>query len=247
MNTKRKVIVLARHGDTPIIDGIRQDAVTNASIKRLYESVGDSLVSYVQDNDVTAQRSFLRHSDKKRTLYTGKAILAGTLGLQPLPQSYHDLDKLDFSGLDIQEHSGLGYEGTKYNEPVLLKNPEDYLIRWFTNPEATTYEGVEITPYKEVIETGRKTLVDALEVAIDGKKDLGVLATHASIVEALTLAAINSAKETPAVSFDEFGGMFEREGFATIFLDQKEKAGTYQARLERDGKSYKIDIANLGF
>ncbi|MBS3098700.1 hypothetical protein J4462_00650 [Candidatus Pacearchaeota archaeon] len=247
MDTKRKIIVLARHGDTPVVDGKRQDALTDESVRNIYGKAESSLAQFVIEYGVTPQRTFLRHSDKRRTVYTGKAILAGALGLRPIPQSSSDLDTLDFSDLDIQEHSGLGYEGSKYNEPVLMKNPEDYLVRWFANPRATTYECVEITPYQKVIDSGRKTLVDALGIAISGERDLGVVATHSSIVEALTLAAVNSARKNPAANFDEIGGLFEREGFATILLDQKEKAGTYKARLERDGESYEVNVSNLGF
>ena len=213
MDTKRKIIVLTRHGDTPEVDGERQDAVTDKSVRKLYDYTGSPLASFVRENNVSPQKVFLRHSDKKRTFYTGEAILAGALGFKPIPQSQDDLDKLDFSGVDIQEHTGLGYEGVLYNATELNKDFEGYLIRWLSDPQATEYEGVKITPYNQVIRTGRKTLVDALGLAINGEKDLGVLASHASVVEALTISAVNSGRKSPVKNFNEIGGLFDREGF----------------------------------
>ena len=247
MDTKRKIIVLTRHGDTPEVDGERQDAVTDKSVRKLYDYTGSPLASFVRENNVSPQKVFLRHSDKKRTFYTGEAILAGALGFKPIPQSQDDLDKLDFSGVDIQEHTGLGYEGVLYNEAELKKDLDGYIAKWFSDPKATTYEGIEITPYNEVIGASRKTLVDALGLAVNGEKGLGVLASHASIVEALTINAINSGRKNPVKNFDELGGLFEREEFATIFLDHKNKSSSYKAKLEREGKNYKMDLSSLGF
>jgi hypothetical protein len=249
MNVKRKILVLTRHGQTP--KGIAgnspaYDSITPESVVSLYENVGGSLQDFVEENDIIPEDAFLRHSDKQRTLATGKAILAGAFALQPAPRTQEDLVRMNIEDIDVLEDSRLGYEGTKFNEPEILKDMSLYLDRWFANPDAMKYEGVEITPFNEVIGKGRVALEDSFAQMLGSeKKDLGVLATHASITEALTIAALNSARRTPVKSFNDFGGQFDKEGFATINLDYNSKAGLYEARLFRNGQDYRVDLANL--
>lgn len=244
MKTQRKVILLTRHGETPKKGSRRGDALVPESVTRLYENTGGSIRPFVQGFNIQPKDSFLIHSDKVRTLYTGQAILAGAFGLTPVPQSQEDLAEIDFSGVDTREDPRLGYEGTKYNEEEMFRDMPAYFERWFADPTATTYDGVPITPFNEVIEKSRNCLVDALGNVIEGGKDLGVLSTHGSIVDAMAIAALNSARSTPITSFDELGGMFDREGFATLILDQL-RSGSYQATLQRDGQNYDIDLGNL--
>jgi len=245
MKTQRKVLVLSRHGETPKKGSERGDALVPESVVRLYENTGRSIRPFVQGLNIQPKDSFLRHSDKARTLYTGQAILAGAFNLQPFPQSQEDLAEIDFSEVDTQEDPRLGYENTKYNEEEMFRDMPAYFEEWFADPTATTYKGVEITPFNEVIERSRRCLVDALGNVIEGGKDLGVLSTHGSIADAMAIAALNSARSTPITSFDELGGLFDREGFATLILDSPPGPGPYQATLQRDGQGYDVDLGNL--
>lgn len=245
----RKKIVLTRHGVKPKTGNLevdsKVDAINPESIRRIYDNTGIPLREFVEDNNVTLETSFLRHSDKKRTVQTGKAVLAGAFGFQPTPESQEDLDRFYFVGVDIKQDDRLGYEGTKFNTKKLFANMALYIDNWLAAPNATECDGVPITPYNEVIRAGKDTLVDALGQVIEGEKDLGVIASHASVVDAIALSAINSAIPTPAQSFDQIGGQFEEEGYATLTIDQDTKSGLYKATLQRNGQNYKIDIANL--
>ena len=245
MKTKRKIILLTRHGITSNEPDSGRDNLTSDSIIRLYEDTGGFLRESIGSEEIVPQNSFLWYSDKKRTLYTGKAILAGAFKRLPSPKSQEDLGEIDLECVDIQEDPRLSYEGTKYNEKALYSDMSGYFDRWFADPTANTYEGVEITPYNQVIETGRRCLVDALGNVLSGGKDLGVLATHGSIVDAINMVAINSARSTPFMDFDEIGGQFDREHFAALVLDHNQKSGAYEAKLVRDGQDYKVDLANL--
>ncbi len=243
MKTQRKILVMTRHGDTLNVDGKRLDAITGDSITRLYENTGGVLRPHTKsDNTETA---FLYHSDKKRTLYTGKAILAGAFYLFPIPTSQEDLDNLSFHGAEIQVDSRLGYEDLAYNEEAVEKEGlEEYIRKWIAQPKATEYGGVRITPFNEVVQRSRKCLQNAISTLEHGKK-LGVLATHGSLVEALAIAAMNTVKSIPIQDVNEIGGIFDREAFAMLILDQKEKSGSYQASLQRNGQDYPLDLSRL--
>jgi len=191
MANKRIEILMVRHGEH------EDNVLKPESVSNLYRNAGGSLTDYVREHGIKPEGTLIRHSDEARTNYTGKAIIAGALGLQPVPKSQQDLDALSFDGIDIMEDRRLGFSHTKFNWDALKADPPAYLARWLADPDATTYEGVEITPYSTIIQAGRSTLSDTLDKLIDDERELGILATHASVVDALAIAAAISSEVKP--------------------------------------------------
>ena len=234
MKTERKVLLMVRHGE-------HEDNVLNPeSIANLCRNAGGSLTDYVREHGIKPEGTLIRHSDEVRTNYTGKAVIAGALGLTPVPQSQQDLDALSFDGIDIREDGRLSFSDTRFNWDVLKADPPAYLAKWLDNPNATTYDGIEITPYSEIIGAGYRTLQDSLFDLVSGRKDLGVLATHASVVEGIAIAAVNSARDTPVRDFDEIGGLFDTEDYATLVVDYTHEGfpngRRYIGSLQRSGQ-----------
>ena len=247
METERKILVISRHGKTPNgEDGLSLDSLLPESVNSLYEKaraeLGDETAAY----NILPHASFLRHSDKVRTLNTGRSILAGIFGFEPKPEREEDLEESPhFRRIETAEDEMLSYENLKFNEDAIITlGLPQYIERWFAQPDATKYEGVEITPFNELLRTRRPCLADAVRILVRNK-DIGVLGTHASIADALTMIAVNSARKTPVTSFDEIGGQFEKEDFATLRVDYNPKSQIYEARLSRKEQDYKVDIGEL--
>ena len=247
MKTKRKTLVITRHGKTPINpeNNMSMDNLLDESVQSIHRNTGDSLRDFVVEYDVRPEDSFVKHSGKKRTVYTAKAILSGAFGLQ-FPQSEADLDRLNLRDINFSEDPMLSYEGIKSNTDKFFKDMSGYTNRWFADPDATQYDGVEITSFNDLIKTRKNTLVDALGYMINGDKDLGILSTHGTIAEPLVMAAINSGRfGAPVTSFDQIGGQFDKEDYATITLDHNPRSDSYLARIERDSLAYRVDVRKL--
>jgi len=247
MTTERKIILFTRHGK-PLTDrdGNRLDAITPASIKRVYQKANEVLGDFVAKYHLTPGGIFMRHSDAKRTVDTGRASLAGALSYEPIPESQEDLDRIPFPGLNIGEDQRISYGGAKYNVNAFKKNPDRYVERWISNPDATAYEGVEVTPFNEVVQDGKDCWGDSFDSLSRREKNLGVLSTHSGIAEALMAAAVNSGRRNPIDNVEDLGGLFKPEDFAILELDFNTRSQNLTfSRLMRDGQKYNVDLAKL--
>lgn len=245
MTIERKVLLMVRHGEH------EDNVLTPESVQRIYDNTGSSLRDFVREHSIEPRDTLMRHSNAPRTEYTGRAVIAGALDLQPTPRSHQDLDALSFDGIDIKEIKKLGYGHMKFNWDALVEdgdpNSETYLSRWLADPRATIYEGVEITPYNEIIQEGRDTLLDTLDTLFNNERNFGIIATHGAIAEALVIAAINPTRSTPVKNFDEIGGLFHMENFATLTVDYTSKGSPsgrrYVGTLRRNGQEYLVNLS----
>jgi len=251
MEAIKKVLIITRHGKSPqkpigvgSLDELFPDSVTS-----LFLNTGVPLQQFVIEYGVNPWDSFLRHSGRERTLYTGQAILAGALRLEPKigenpPRSQEDLENYPYDGIAIQADPRLGYDDVLLNDKPVEDGMgvSEYLQRWVDDPNAETFEGAPITSFNDVLQTGKANLVGALVNLIHGNKDLGVLATHALLVEPIVMTATNL---TGPGSLDRIGGLFDMEEHARITIE-KNLGGPYRARLQRGDKFYAtVDLDTL--
>jgi hypothetical protein len=249
MGTERKVLLISRHGVK------KGNDIVPVSIAKLYAQNGGDLGDYCRSCGASPKEGFLRHSNQIRTLRTGKAILAGAFQI-PIEASSEFLDTLTIPEIDVAEMKELCYPADlKFNEEAAKNKEAQYLSDWFAYPDATSYEGVEITPYRETAKQSQLGLESAMRhlmlhsdkgVFIPSRK-FGVLVTHAGITEGLIAAAINSGRpsDNPVQKLEEIGGPVPMEGYAKIHVDHNPKSGLYEAKLLRDCQSYNIDIEKL--
>ena len=249
MNTKRKILVIGRHGDTP--KGVQftdpsYDSITPESVGRLYANAGRVFGPFVDESKIGLGNTFVRHSNKQRTKYTAQAMLAGAFALQPVPQSYEELDGLGFGNARISLDDRLSYEHMKFHDEASQRETaEHYIANWIANPDMTEYKGAAITPYRDALRAAKSTLRDSVLGLTEEEKYIGFLTSHASIAEAVVFSALQPVETKDSFNFGEIGGPFEREGFGTLVLDYNEGSGLYQARFERNGQNYDVDLQEL--
>lgn len=226
-------------------NSISYDAVIPESIERLAQSGYEHLFDFVNGQGITYHQAFLTHSEKKRTLYTGKAILSGAFDIKPRPTSQEEADNISFGELEIEKDARLDYEDLQINRDAAKRDGElVYLTNWMANPESNSYEGLSITPFNELVRSRRFCLANAIN-RLSSEKDLGILVTHCAIAEPIAISIVNSARKNPVKSFEEIGGLFDKEDFATLIIDYNQKSGLVEARFVRKDREYKVNLQNL--
>ncbi len=243
MDAQRKMIIFTRHGVRPEINGEEQDSITLESASRVYANMGLYLQQFAQPNSLTPAQTFFKHTEKRRTLHTGNVALARAFGL-PMPIPTEDFAIL-IPGLNVAIDPRLDYKDFKYNEEALNRDTEGYLRDMISAPDAISYKGIEVTPFNMFVEGSKGLLQDSIRKLDLRGKSLGVLSTHAGNAESIAIAALNSSRTSPIRSADDIGGIFDRENYATLILDQKGKSGLYESRLGRDGINYAVNLQNL--
>lgn len=247
MAIQQKRLVISRHGECPQKpEGGSVDQLTDAGVRSLYSIGKEQLAAFVQENGVTPHTTFLRHSDKVRTHDTGMGLIAGAFGV-PMPQTSDELRDILLDGLNIEEDLRLGYGDLTFNLDAMRPIPEGlgtegYAKSWTANPYATRMNGEVITPFGHVYWTkARPHLVDALGNLMSDDAKLGVTVSHGGgCVDAVAMAAVG----TPHL--DDIGGPFQMAGNAHLVLDHNTRSGTYSnARLERNGQRYNVDLQGL--
>ena len=73
----------------------------------------------------------------------------------------------------------------------------------------------------------------------DNKK-LGVINSHALLVEPIVLGIINSGQNKKITNLDEIGGVFQMEDYGILTIDNKGKA-----YFERGGEKYNVDLNKI--
>lgn len=238
MATKRKLLVIQRHGVK------RGDDIIPESIQRLYDNVGGDLAqSFILPYGVTQTNIMLWHSNKPRTKYTGRAIIAGALSLHPRPEKQEDLDDLfaRLPSLDSLEVPMLGYDDLTINSEAEDRLSEkEYMDLWVSDPDSNVLEGKPNTAFNKVIQTRGDYLRGLVKSLVRSIKDLALLTTHCGISEPLMLSLMNSARQTPA-KLEDIGGIFQMEQYAQLILDQS-AGDRYTATLKRNESSYPVDL-----
>ena len=112
MDIKRRFLVVTRHGEAPKDPETKTslDELMPGSVRNIYVRTGGNLRPFVRDKGVTLDKSAIAHSGWKRTLATGKAIIAGAFDLIPIPDTMTDLNGINFSGVEISFEPRLEYD-----------------------------------------------------------------------------------------------------------------------------------------
>jgi len=241
MNTKRKVIAIARHGFTPNgANGLSLDSLTDESVQHMYEQ-GIGLGESVQTG-----RVFILHSDKNRTITTAKARLAGERGLSPKPSTQEDLGGFDFDGTLFIRDERLSYENLDMNYGAIEEMGLPEYTKWMlANRHATEIGGKPVTSFQEIYDTRKPVLGDAVRRMDAGNYDLGFISTHGVITDAITMAAADSARGKPIDSYKDIGGQFKKEDAAHLVIDTKEKSGTSTAKIVRGNLVLPVNIGRI--
>jgi len=262
METRRTILLGSRHGRKQAGKG-RSNLLKPSSLSRLHDVTGGFLQPFVQEYSVKPNQAFAKHSKEKRTRTTANAILLGAFGLE-LPKGIDGRPKnsliylaTDGSAGDIEFDSTLCYG--KLGEDFLFDldaynadGNATYMRNWFANPDSGVYTGpssnsVQVTLFSDVVKRSRGSLARNLGILLNQSNDktIGVLGSHGGIVEALTVAAVNTGRHAPVEHISDIGGDYSEEEFFHIEVDQS-RSGTVQGvKLVRGNQSYKMDIGNL--
>lgn len=245
----RKILLIGRHGKAPQRpEGGSFDELVPEAVGEICRDVGVPLQEAVQD--IKQEDTFLTHTDAVRTLYTGQAVLVGAFDMQPSegtnpPQSHEDLALYDFSRIDTTEDLRFKIEDIHCNLEVYKRDGGNAIINyWLANPTATEHDGVEIVPYESLrgrVMEGTRAGINSLA---SGDKDLGIIASHASIAEPVVMSLINSARKVPIERVEDIGGSFGMAEFAQLEL-VRTPSGMYTARLKVKDEEYDVDLYKL--
>jgi hypothetical protein len=245
MATKRRVIGIMRHGLTPNgPDGLSLDSLTDESVQRMYEQGLEFRA--VAGESAKAEKAFVLHSDKERTITTAKARLAGIRKITPAPLRQEDLEKFKFNGVLFIRDDRLSYENLELNYDAIEKMGLSEYAEWMlANRNATEMEGKPVTSFQQIYDTRKAVLGDTVRRLESGRYDLGFISTHGTISDAITMAAADSAGNKPVSRYEEIGGQFDKEDIAYLVTDIKEKSGTSNARIVRGGLALPVDISRI--
>ncbi len=255
--TKRKALIIGRHGKAPQKpEGGSYDVLTESSFDELYLK-GLKLGEYVLGHGYTPERSFLVHTPKERTKHTGQAILVGAYDMRPEegnhpPKSAEDLENYNaLSLIDTHKDSRLLY-GYPFDDGRDDGNLELYkrfgaapvVNFWLSNPEAEEHIGEKIVPGATALSDCYNSAAENIERILKGGKDFGVMIAHAARVEGLLIPLINSARASPIKEVDDIGGVCEMGEHGELFIDVNN--GEFaEAHLNYKGEDYKVDITEF--
>ncbi len=241
---KRKNLIIIRHGVKQKGKG-KGNLLRPSSIQSLYDK-GRELRGVVSTDP---DKAFIMHSDEARTLRTVKALSNGIYLLDPEISTNNGLNNLTGIPTNIREDPNLSYgPDFKFNETAYVEHGNAcYLDNWMRNPKATTYEGVEITPFSDMLRKSKSALKENIGLLINGlTKNLGTLSSHGGLVEAMTAAAVGSRKPRTVIELEEIGGDFNMEDHAIVEVDyDPEGIITPEARLRRGDQVYAMSLTNL--
>lgn len=255
MRSRMFYLVLGRHGKAQQKpEGGSVDALVPGAVGEIYEAAKTQLFSELLRKIVQLPGTFLRHTDKKRTMYSAQALLIGAFALPAegedssyTPQTQEDLQKyglLQF--IDTAEDPRLGIGTVEPCNLNVYKDKErgaaaclNYALQ---HPEATQHEGVPIEPLTSLGPRTTAVVQSSLDTLVQGRKDLGVMISHATIIEHPVLALINTARQTPIIDINDIGGAFDMGEFAVLRVEQTD-GGFYTAALERKGQKYDVHFS----
>ncbi|GEM_PF-3791862 len=231
---ERQLVYIGRHGKK-----LKNGSLAMISVPVLYGAGSQELRDFVASLGFSPEKAYLRHSDEKRTLDTGRAVLAGAYGLE-VPKSRTALESLALKVFTGFEDPRLGYDSIKANWEAFESMGLDTYLGWLVqNPDANQLGGQEVTPWNQMLQTGREALRDAVTSAYEKNTPLGTINSHAGLTEPLILAAINSRRMRQIIDPKEIGGWLPMEGHALMRLEG------YKGQIEVNGTAYKIDLADL--
>lgn len=266
----RKVLVITRHGDTPVdAEGSSLDAVTPASVKKLHTQGKEDLAEIVRGHNVGPENTFIVGTGKSRTITTGLALASGLLESHKGPPKHEDEltgGNYDFvKWIDIQKRQGqIGYRGPKDTEGAMMNDevykagkegPAKVVDFWLQNREATEHTGKDkkgrditarITPFTEVYRNAKEVVVESISELLDPTKNkhLGIIASHSTLVEAIATAIIESSG-TRVNSVEDLGGQVAKGEYGKLIIDIDPNTRSYSAQFFLKDKVYDVDLHKL--
>lgn len=247
----RKILLIGRHGKAPQKPAPEVgslDELFPESVTRLYENTGVPLRDFVSIYGVKQENSFLRHTKKVRTLYTGQAVLAGAFGMSPLkgtnpPRRQENLQNYDWSHFSVAPDQRFMYGHPDVNLRIYKeKGPEANVNFWLEHPEATWHEDEPIESYLSVSSRCKNGMKDIHSLLLN-HNDLGILVSHVCMTEVTIIPLINSGLKTPIGRVEDIRGCFDMEEFATLTIDIT-RGGLHTATLEYKDIDHKINFNN---
>ena len=248
----KKVILIGRHGNAPPHQPPNvgsMDTLFPASIERLHK-IGQGLDEIVAD---CKGKTFVRHSVKKRTLYTAQAILIGALGMDPLknhnhpPSNEQHLSNYDWTDINIGVAPALCYPEIYMNEDVYTankNNPTENINFWLQNPDAFHHPhmaskngGQLIIPYRVIDGYVKSCGKGNLGKLLGDEYDMGTIISHAGLSEVYIIGLINSGRKNPITDVKEIGGPFQMEELAILTFENRDVG-----KLEFHGQTFKVDL-----
>jgi hypothetical protein len=234
---------LTRHGKKNPEGDLSTEAIPG-----IYNS-GRQYLSAFFRNRYNNRAKYVIYTSTKRTLDTGKVILAGALGLD-VPRSIEDIDRMKL-GLDSLDSNVLASEEPRLSydkialdlDYVKQVGQTAYFNEWIQNPTSKQLGKNPITSWNQAKRITKNTLNGYL---LKEFVDSAVVVTHGGIIEPLFAKIIESTRKrtNPIRSLDEIGGQFA-EGECAV-LTFKRSNGLYSnGTLKRSGQTYPVDMANL--
>jgi hypothetical protein len=246
----RKFLLIGRHGECPQLQPPKTgsiDMLYPASVQRMYEN-GEG----ISDLICTAEgKTFVRHSNKIRTVHSAQAMLAGIFGLVPSvlgpkPDDEAHLEHYDWSGYDFSMDMAMCMPSPFCNNDVYMKNkgdPTENINFWLQNPyaswhpsEDSTDGGRLIVPYAVLDGIVSNAARGQLEKLDKNGYGFGMNITHSGIPEAYAIGLINAGR-TPITDVADIGGPFGMEEFALLTIEGK------KAELKIRDNKYKVNLS----
>ena len=241
MTNKPKILMIGRHGKAPQLpEGGSADTLVDETITQLYD-VGVPLSEFGFDEG----NSVLAHTKAKRTRTTGEAVLAGAFGYKR-PETVEQLAKIyDGGNLDVVvQDNRLNLRSPQGNMTLYKKHGAGQGINfWLANPDATEHEGEKICPYNNIEPATKSSMRDAVRRLVSNDNDLGVVVTHASMVEPCMFALVNSARKYPVDKVEDIGGILDMAEFGQLKIEKS--SGVYKATLNIKGQDYAVDLNKI--
>ncbi len=181
----------------------------------------------------------MKHSDQKRTLHTARVVLAGAYNI-PIPTTKGELQSLEFQNFLSKEEPGLSYTSLDINFDAIKSMGEEAYLEWLVkNPNSEELDGKRVTPWNQMLRSGRNSLKDAITYANMRTTPLGIIVSHSGLTEPLVLAAVNTGRQIPLTDPREIGGWIPMEGYAILSLEGN------SGEVQRNGEKYRVDLSNL--
>jgi broad specificity phosphatase PhoE len=230
--------LIARHGPKDASGNLCLEA-----IPELYAN-GKSLLGdffrHRRQNRVTN----LVYTSAKRTLHTGKIMLAGALGMK-MPRSLEEIEEMQFPvDVRMNEDPTFSYDGVKIDFD-LVKNmgQKAYFELWLAHPKAKKLATNPITSWIDAEVKLSEKVDDYTEP--DRKVDSAIIVTHGGIIEPLIAYYVAGPYIVNRIkSLKEIGGQFKEGECAVVTTRRYDYDGDLctSRYLQRGKKTYRVNL-----
>jgi hypothetical protein len=233
-------LLLGRHGIAPQKPtGGSVDTLVDGEVRRLAENIGRPLCDWLNADSREKADISLKHSNKARTMYTGKSVAMGALGMV---DAYGTRPE-DLSRFEIQRLSTSYDPALDMSHPFvsiqLFKNEgiDAFIDYWLKDRTADTCYGEPIVPFAKLQRRVADCVWESLLELRHGKR-LGIMVSHGGIIEAGLIKMIEGSGYKKIDNVAQIGGPLDMGEFATLALEDG-------LTLDLRGKSYRINESSI--